>query len=349
MRYVNEYRDRHGAVRRYFRRPGSRGIPLPGRPGSPEFMAAYNAALAGITIERAIARPPASTIAGAIVAYYSHGSFAALAPGTQKTRRAILERFRSEHGDKPIAPLQRQHFAMILGNRKPFAARNWLKALRGLMQFAVAIGLRADDPTQGIKPVKAKAGTIHTWTEDEIEIYERHHALGGRPRLAMAILLYTAARRGDAITFGPQHLRAGRIFYRQQKTGRSLSIPVHPAFAAAIEAAPSGHLTFLVTGQGKPFTAAGFGNLFREWCDEAGLPQCSAHGLRKAQARRLAEAGCSAHEIASITGHRTLAEVQRYADAADQARLAEAAMQRTNPKPNLLQSPTGLTNRDAKH
>jgi Phage integrase family len=65
------------------------------------------------------------------------------------------------------------------------------------------------------------------------------------------------------------------------------------------------------------------------WCDAAGLSkQCSAHGLRKAACRRLAEAGCSASEIAAISGHATLGEVQRYTKAADQARMARAAMER---------------------
>ena len=82
-------------------------------------------------------------------------------------------------------------------------------------------------------------------------------------------------------------------------------------------------MTFLVTSQGQPFSAPGFGNWFRKACDEAGLPKgCSAHGLRKAAARRLAEAGCTVHQIASITGHKTLKEVAHYAAAADQVRLA---------------------------
>jgi integrase len=54
----------------------------------------------------------------------------------------------------------------------------------------------------------------------------------------------------------------------------------------------------------------------------------SAHGLRKATARRLAELGCSTHEIAAVTGHATLAEVQRYTEAANRKRLAREAMKK---------------------
>lgn len=327
--YIQQYRDQHGKLKRYVRRPGQPKIRLPGEPGSPEFIAAYNAALSGHRIApsaRGRDRLPVGSVGQAIAEYYQHNSFLALAPGTRKMRRAILERFRAQDGDKPLALMKPEHVAKKLGAMKPFASRNWLKTLRGLMAFAVATGLRQDDPTEGFKPAKAKAGAIHTWTEDEIAIFERHHAVGTRARLAFSLLLHTASRRGDLVRLGRQNIRGGRLYYRQQKTGRALAIPLHHELVSVIEASRTDHLTFLVTAHGKPFSAAGFGNWFREMCNAAGLPQCSAHGLRKAQARRLAEAGCSAHEIASITGHKTLSEVQRYAEQASQAKLAEAAI-----------------------
>jgi integrase len=200
------------------------------------------------------------------------------------------------------------------------------------MKFAVELGLCKVDPTQGIERIKAKAGRIHTWTEVEIAQFEAHHPVGSRPRLAMALLLYSGQRRSDVVRMGPQHIRNGLLFVRQQKTGMEksdevLEIPVHPQLARIIAASESGNLAFLVTNSGAPFSVAGFGNLFRDWCDKAGLPAaCSAHGLRKAACRRLAEAGCSAPQIAAINGHKTLAEVQRYVEAANKAKLAQAAM-----------------------
>jgi integrase len=115
---------------------------------------------------------------------------------------------------------------------------------------------------------------------------------------------------------------------RQQKTGIELAIPIHATLAAIIAKTPANHLTLLTTQTGKPFSAAGFGNWFRDRCNEAGLPHCSAHGLRKATARRLAEAGCTMHEIAAITGHASLSEIQRYTKAVDQKRLASSAMEK---------------------
>jgi integrase len=182
-----------------------------------------------------------------------------------------------------------------------------------------------------VKRNKAEKTTGYkTWSDADIERFEAKHPIGTKARLAFALLLYTGQRRGDVVKMGPQHIYKGVLTIDQGKTEGGeeshLEIPVHPKLREAIDATPSGHLNFLMTSFGKPYIAAGFGNWFREHCDEAGCPGLSAHGLRKAAARRLAEIGCSAHEIAAITGHATLAEVQRYTRAADRKRLAKSAM-----------------------
>jgi integrase len=332
IKYVDHFRDRHGRMRYYFRRHGQPRVPLPGQPGSPEFMESYNAALASLQV-RPIGenRSALGSVSAAIGGYYCHNSFLTLGEGTRKMRRAILERFRNQHGEKRLGLIRRKDIIVLLGRQKPFAAHNMLKTLRGLMRFAVEVGLREDDPTDGIERAKAKAGRIHTWDETEIAQFEAKHPIGSRARLAMALMLYTGQRRSDIVHLGPQHIRDGVLVIRQQKTGMAktdelLQIPVHPELARIIAASGCGNLTFLVTAAGAPFTAAGFGNLFRDWCGEAGLPQCSPHGLRKAQCRRLAEAGCSAPQIAAISGHKSLGEVQRYIEAANQGKLAHAAI-----------------------
>jgi integrase len=84
-----------------------------------------------------------------------------------------------------------------------------------------------------------------------------------------------------------------------------------------------------VNAWGKPFASSNaFGNWFRNACDEAGLKTLAAHGLRKAAARRMAEAGCTSKQIAAITGHKTLSEIERYTEAAEQEHLARTAMER---------------------
>ncbi len=313
----------------YFRRPGCARVPLPGLPGSAEFMAAYQAALAASAPRADIGerRNAPGTVAALVAAYSNCARFKhEIAPETRRTQWAILQRFREEHGEKRVATLRREHVAAILAEKKPYPRRNWLKAVRPLMHFAVSVGMTPVDPTEGLKAgVRTKGDGFQAWGENEIALFRRHHALGTRARLAFELLLCTVQRRGDVIRMGPQHVRGGLLHVRQSKTGEALALPIMPELQAALDAAPSGHLTFLTTAYGKPFSAAGFGNYFREQCDAAGLRGFSAHGLRKAGCRRLAEAGCSAGEIAAWSGHRTLGEVARYTRAADQAAMARAA------------------------
>jgi integrase len=218
-------------------------------------MSAYQDAIAP-----AIPRPigASRTVDAAIVAYYEGASFQALGASTRHTRKVILEHFRREHGTKKLRTLQRAHIAAILGKKPPFAARNWLKVLRELMAFAVNAGLRADDPTQGVRLPKAKAGEIHTWTEAEIAQFEAWHSVDSVARLAFSLLLYTAQRRGDVVRMGRQHIRDGVLSIRQEKTGTLVEIPVHPTLATIIAETPiTGQMTFLTSVTGTPFSSAG--------------------------------------------------------------------------------------------
>jgi integrase len=121
---------------------------------------------------------------------------------------------------------------------------------------------------------------------------------------------------------------------------------MHPDLAAVLAELPDDR-PFLATDYGRPRTAAGLGKRMREWCDKAGLTVCSSHGLRKACARRLAEAGASAHEIMAVTGHKTLSEVQRYTESAMREGMADTAMSKLIARPNHEQTVVNLPNRFA--
>src|SRR6516225_3551300 len=328
-KFVQGFLDRHGKPRWYFRRLGFKRTPLPGLPWSPEFMAAYEDALAGQLVQVGSTRVKPGTIRALAISYYNSLGFRSLKASSQAIYRRIIDRFCREHGDKRAVTLQREHIVKLMAARaeKPASANALNKVLRVLMQHAVEIGMRADDPTGNVKMLRVKTDGYHCWTESEIQQFEARHIIGSRARLAFALLLYTGQRRSDVVRMGCQHIADGVLLVRQQKTGTKLSIPVHPTLQAILNAV-SDNLTFLTTQFGKPFTSNGFGNWFRNQCNAAGLPQCSAHGLRKAAARRLAEAGCTAHEIASITGHASLKQVAHYTRAADQGRLASAAMEK---------------------
>jgi integrase len=329
-KYTHGFIDRNGHARFYFRRNGHR-IPLPGLPWSPEFMSVYQEALSGVKAQTELGakRIKPGSIDALVLSYFNSIAFGELAAETKRTRRNILERFAEEHGEKRAAMLQREHISAMFSKKrdKRFAARNWLKTIRALMQFAVADGRLKEDPTAGIKNLSSKTEGFRSWSEDDIAKFEARFPIGTRERLALELLLCTAQRRSDVVRMGRQHIRNGAIEVTQQKTGTKLAIPIHPNLQAALDAVPSNHLTFLTTLYGRPFSGPGFTNWFRFTCNQAGIPRgTSAHGLRKAAARRLAEAGCSANVIASITGHRSLNEVERYTRAADQARMARDGM-----------------------
>jgi integrase len=349
LKYVQAW-VREGRAHHYFRRPGFPRVRLPGLPGSTEFMAAYQEALGSAPEPVGAKRSTAGSLSAAIAGYYASQSFRGLTGGTPRMRRAILERFREDHGEKPIAMLPKKFVVAVLDRMEPHAARNWLKAIRHLMQYCVEHGLVRDDPTQGIRLKAVKSDGHHTWTAEEIATFEAHHPVGTKARLALALGLYTAQRRGDVVRMGRQHIRDGVLTVRQEKTGAALAIPVLPELQAIIDATPVGHLTLLTTKTGKSYEANDFSDQFRAWCDAAELPHvCSFHGLRKAALTRLADAGCTVHEIAAISGHKSLKEIERYTKAADQARLAREAMKRMAAEngtgsETVKPEPSGLSN-----
>lgn len=337
LRWLVEDVDRHGNVRVYLRRPGSSKIRLRQPPGSAAFLAEYRAAVEAAG--RAAASPPRPRPGDAAQGslqwlcerYYVSAEFQQLDRESARVRRRILEALCIAHGEKPYARLEARHVREMLDRKAatPGAAINLLKALRRLFAFAVDRDLAPDNPAARV-PYPRTGGTgFHTWTIEEVEAFERRHPIGSRARLALGLLLYTAQRRSDVVRLGPQHVRDGWLTFTQTKNARrapvTISLPVVAPLQALLAATPSGHMTFLVTELGKPFTPAGFGNWFRERCNEAGLPHCSAHGLRKAALTLLAERGASEREIMAVSGHRTSKEVDRYTRAARQKVLAEAA------------------------
>jgi integrase len=350
LRFVQAF-VAHGKPYYYFRKPGCARIKLPGLPGSAEFMDAYQASLAASAPPSDIgAKRSRPGTVGALVALYANSSRFKheIAAETRRTMWAILQRFCGEHGTKRVALLRREHVLVILDGRPPFAKRNWLRALRPLMQFALSINMITDDPTRDITAkVPRKGEGYRAWGEEQIAAFRDYHKLGTRARLAIELLLNTAQRRGDIVRMGSQHIRNGLLHVRQQKTGEPLQLPIFPELQEAIDAMPSKgkHLTFLVTVSGKPFSPAGFTNWFRDVCHEAGLHGYSAHGLRKASMTRFAEAGCSVHEIAAFSGHRTLSEIAHYTRSVEQAALARAAQNKLRTK---LSKPASLFDKSRK-
>jgi integrase len=328
--YTHSFIDHDGRPRFYLRAPGRKRVPLPGLPWSPEFMEARELALKGVWGAPALGakRTAAGTVNAGLVSYYQCSAFRdGLAESSQKMRRAILERFREEHGEKRIALLHKKALQAILNKKSPAAASNWRKALRGFIDHCLSLEMLTVDPLVGVKLVSVKSNGHHPWEPDECSKFEAHHAFGTRARLAYELLLQVGQSRCDVVRMGRQHVRSGTLSLRRQKTGVPFDVPVMETLQDAIDAMPaSDNLTFLVTSQGKPFSSAGFGNWFRQICDQAELPKrCTSHGLRKAAATRLADRGATTTQLMAWFGWKTASEAERYTRNADRKHAAASA------------------------
>jgi integrase len=134
--------------------------------------------------------------------------------------------------------LPKEFLVALIDTMSPHSARNWLKSFRHFIRWGLDRKFVRNDPTVGIRVKMPKSDGYHTWTEDEIAQFEARHLIGSKPRLALALGLYTAQRRGDVVHIGRQHIRDGALTIRQQKTGAMLVIPIHPELAAIIPAHP---------------------------------------------------------------------------------------------------------------
>lgn len=324
---VTEWKDRHGKRRYRFRKAGLPVYHFRNPPGTEGFREEYQRAL------QAVPAPPLPRFAphtydALIASFYTTPGWLQMADSSQKTYRGIIERFRAKNGSKDIRRVTTASIDNLLAKRAdtPAAANNLRKALARLHRHAIKLGWRTDNPVTASDSFSTDSEGFHTWTETEIAQFEQRWPIGTRERLAMALLLYTALRRSDMVKLGRQHRQGDRFKLYHGKNKSETDIPIVTDLAAALDALDGSHLTYLVTEFGKPFTANGFGNWFRKRCDLAGLPQCSAHGLRKAMSRRLAESGATALEGRAVTGHKTIRHFAAYAEKADNATLTDRAM-----------------------
>ena len=330
--YIQRFKDRHGRVRHYARRPGCKRVALPGAVGSAEFMSAYQDAIS--PKDSAGRAPQAGSISALIAAYYQSSAWEARGEDTKRTYRNLLDRFRAKYGEGRATDLKPAQVALIMDGyaKTPGTASNMLKALRGAFDFAVERRLMRANPAKLVKLPRRKTAGFRAWTEDDIAKFEERWPEGSRARLALALLLYTGQRRSDVVTLGQRHVWNGSLRFRQKKAGIDaplMTIPIHPTLKAALDKLDPNAPAFLMTAYGQPMSAAGFTGWFVECAVDAGLPKKSSpHGLRKAAARRLAEAGCSALEIMAITGHTSLKEVERYCQTVRQEQTAINAMGR---------------------
>lgn len=303
---------------------------------------------------------PKDTFGWLAIQYFASkgdGGFLDLDEDSRRAKRNIielcLEMPLSDEDPDPMGNCPRKHLSaqkmkrMIEAADGKGARTNRRKHLSAMCSWAIdqTPALLPSNPVRDIKAGRAvKTGGFYTWLIPDVQQFLHFHRNAGTKRsrkaiLALGLLLFAGTRRQDMVTLGKQNCRGpapgslGEVIrYIPKKTIKvrrnTSQKPLLPVLRQILadSADITGDLTFLVTEHGKPFTEAGFGNWFRDRCDDAGLDQCTAHGLKKAGATIAAENGATTRQLMAMFDWTTSAMAEVYTRAAEQKRLAGEGM-----------------------
>lgn len=346
---VTRTTDRHGNVRFRFRRGGV-DCYLPGPYGSAEFRAAYEAGMAAKPI-RSTARP--GSLGWLIESYLASRKYADLAPASRASQRREFDWLRKIAGDLPFAQCRTRDVAALMDKKEgPQAANTVAKRLSVLFGYAQSLDLMHHNPARHVERRKIAGDGYHTATSDEVQRFRDRHPTGTKARLALELAINTGAARQDLGRLGWQNIAGGVISYTRQKTKVGAEVPILPELAEELRQVPRDRLLFLLTDEGHPFTTGGFGNKFRDWCDQAGLTGCTVHSFRKFAATRLAEAGATEFQIMAVLAHSSPKEAARYAKKAQRRTMAASAfalLPGADREQNLSNLRTGLDKLPVQH
>lgn len=336
---VTRFIDRHGKTRYRFRRKGWKSAFIKGEPGTADFHRAYAEIVeSGPAPEEPIHSPRKVTPKSLddLFARMKKGTkWQKKAARTQLVQGRTLERFLDRvgksgrrFGERPVDQVTVAWLDRIFAGMAdtPAAANVLRKNLSGMMDYAGKLGWRMDNPVRLTESYEEGEGHPD-WSEEDIAAYRATHPLGTMARLAMELALNTAARRCNIATLTRDDIKDGRITVEHVKDNNAATVRLLPTTEAALKALPAAPIKHLIVTQfGKPFSVAGLGNRMRKWCDTAGLPDRSMHGLRKALSRRIAESGGTDAEGQAVTGHKKAETFTHYRAAANRAILADAAL-----------------------
>lgn len=317
--------DRHGKIRFRFRRKGFTCY-LPGPYASADFRAAYDAAIEGAKAP-VRSSTPRGTLAWVVEQYLSSSRFKGLSDARRRTIRGQMDWLRSHAGDLPFDRFGTHHVEALMDKKSGPAAANGVKKTMSLLfTFAIKRQLGVTfNPARYADRRKENPDGYHTWTEAEIDRFLDHHGSGSKPRLVALLALNTGMARQDLTRIGWQNIKAGRISYRRGKTGVGADLPILAELAEELRHVPTDQLLIVTHGKGLPYKPETLGNWFRDQCKAAGVPG-SLHGLRKAGATRLANAGATPDEIRAYLAHATNKEGSTYTGKADRSRLADSGL-----------------------
>lgn len=336
IKYVIKDVDRYGVTRWYYRAPGCKKIKLPS-PDHPSFFEELGKAKSAAADRGQPAVKDDNSLRWLCSAYLDSAAFKReLSDSTRRVRKGILDRICLTYGSRPFKSLD-SGWVMSIRDRwsddGPEAGNSAVKALRQLFKWAMDAKHVRENCASSVSYLSSdNPDGFHTWTNDEVATFKAKHPLGSKAHLALSLLLFSGVRRSDVVRLGPQLVKDGAFHFVEWKgrgkkrTRKERIVPIIPALQEAIDAAGQGNLVYLTTAFGKPFSSNGFGNWFKDRCVEAGLPHCSAHGLRKAAAVTAAEVGCSVHELMAMFGWASIKQAELYTRKVNRDKLTQSGM-----------------------
>lgn len=311
------------------------GPRLGGKPGSPEFVASYNAAA---STRRA---PPQGVLLSIMQGYQFAGfPMKSGAPVSERTRLDYIKQIKiieKEFGDFPLGALaDRRTRGEFMAWRDKLALRSRRQAdyawtvLARILSWALDRGLIVANPCEKGGRVYRANRADKVWTDDDEAAF-----LKSAPKhlhLPLLLALWTGQRQGDLLRLTWTAYDGTKIRLRQSKGGVRVTIPVGAPLKVALDEAARSKTspTVLLNTDGLPWTGDGFRSSWGKAQRKAGIADVTFHDIRGTAVTRLAVAGATEAEIATITGH-SLKDVRSILDANylhRDPRLAEEAIRK---------------------
>lgn len=327
LSYIDQYKDRHGKTRTYYRRNGQRQV-IEGEFGSPEWLARYTEIHKSFEAPLS-PMPEHDTLRFAIQQYLESRRFRTKADSTKRAYLTALDPLVEKLGGQKLSDFTRGTVIKIrdtIANRSPSMAVLSVAVLKNVFQHACDTDMIDRNPAKGVEgPEAHKKEPYRRWTEEEL----RHVVENGSPfvRRAMMVLMYTGLRCSDAVTLQRSSIRNGLISLRTKKTGSEVIIPIHSLLQQELnKQLPVGSLFLLPNEHGRQARVNSVWKYFRQHFLAHGFEEFpTTHGLRKNAVTALVESGCSPREIQAITGQ-SLKIIEHYAREYDRRNLAHGAV-----------------------
>ncbi|WP_375632595.1 tyrosine-type recombinase/integrase [Bartonella sp. AA74HLJMH] len=326
----------HGKIVWYVRIGHGPRIRIRGTYGTQEFVDNYKSALAelqGLILPKSkTGKLVEGSFAWLLKQYFNSSNWHSYTKATKKQKELILMKVCDSIGNIPYKAIEKKHIIAGVERRKetPAMARNFLKALNGLFNWAIDQGLLENNPALGVKrPALHNKDGFAVWTEEDVEKYYQRWSHGTHERVWIDVLLYTGLHRGDAVRIGWKDVKNNIIHLKTEKSKfqTDVFLPILPELAKTLETGPIGEETFICSKVNQKFTKESFGNAFRDACNAAGIKK-SAHGLRKLVATRAANSGTTVSQLKAIFGWTNDAMVSLYTKSADRKKLALEAIKK---------------------